>query len=204
MNSSHIRARADAASPLEASPTATQLWSGLALGGVAGIVAALLPLLDQGTWYRSLFKPVWAPAEWAFAPIQFVIFLLAGAGLSHLWASRSTDASKRVVLTWFWTQLALGVAWSFCFFVLHSSAWGYFVAMLLWCAVVALLWTGSRLSRRAFYLLVPLFFWATFSSSLSFAVLSFNALREETASMDADPKNANSAIDPSIIVRKRR
>ena len=146
---------------------------------------------------------MWAPAEWAFAPIQFVIFLLAGAGLSYLWASRGVDASKRVVLTWFWTQLALCVAWSFCFFTLHSSAWGYFVAMLLWCAVAALLWTGSRLSRRAFYLLVPLFFWATFSSSLSFAVLSFNALREETASMDADPKNANSAIDPSIIVRKR-
>lgn len=203
MNPSHIRAQRNAAPPLEAHPTATQLWSGLALGGVAGIVAALFPLLDNGKWYHSLFRPIWAPVEWAFAPLQVFIFLLAGAGLSYLWASRSTDASKRVVLTWFWIQLVLGVAWSFCFFVLHSSAWGYVVVMLLWCAVVALLWTGSRLSRRGFWFLAPLFFWATFASSLTFAILSFNVLRDETARMDADPANANAAIDPAIIVRKK-
>lgn len=136
-----------------------------------------------------------------FAPVQVLIFVLTGVALAYLWASQTGAANKRVVLFWFWTQCALSLAWSFCFFVLHSPAWSYAAVMILWCAIVALMWTGSRLSRRAFWFLTPLFFWVTFTSSLTFAILSFNILRSESAQMDADPRNANSPADPPIIVR---
>ncbi len=203
MNSSHLHARGNARPLSEERPTGQQFFNGLAIGGAAGVVSALCSLLGTGQWYRMLIRPLWAPAEWMFAPVQLLIFVLAGLGLASLWASQIQTANKRVVLRWFWTQLVLSLAWSIAFFVLHSLAWSYAIVMTLWCIVVALLWTGSRLSRRAFWFLAPLFFWVTFTSSLTFALLSFNILKQETARMDADPLNSNSAIDPPIIVRAK-
>lgn len=176
---------------------------GLALGGGAGAFAALISFLGMGGWYASLVKPLWAPSAWTFVLMQLLVDVLMGAALAHLWASRAPDARKRIVSGWFWAQLALGLLWVLCFFTLHSAGLGYTVIMLWWCAVVALLWTGSRLSRTAFWLLVPLFAWVTFASSLNFAILSFNVLRQTSAQMDADPTNRNSPANPPIIIKKK-
>ncbi len=200
MNSS-LHSRAGVLSP--ARPTQQQLGMGLALGGGAGALCALVSFLGAREWYQSLVKPEWALPGWTFAPVQLLVFLLMGAALGHLWASRAPEARKRIVLRWFWAQLALGILWVLCFFSLHSVGLGYTVIMLWWCAVVALLWTGSRLSRAAFLLLLPLFAWVTFASSLNFAVLSFNVLRQTSAQMDADPGNSNSPANPPIIVKKK-
>ncbi len=200
MNSS-LHSRAGVLSP--ARPTQQQLGMGLALGGGAGALCALVSFLGAREWYQSLVKPEWALPGWTFAPVQLLVFLLMGAALGHLWASRAPEARKRIVLRWFWAQLALGILWVLCFFSLHSVGLGYTVIMLWWCAVVALLWTGSRLSRAAFLLLLPLFAWVTFASSLNFAVLSFNVLRQTSAQMDADPGNSHSPANPPIIVKKK-
>lgn len=203
MNSSYVRAQHSARSISEARPTGSQLLSGFAVGAVTGLFATVCSVLGAPGWYENLVKPMWAPPSWAFVPAQLGVFALMGVALSFLQASQLHSERKRVVLTWFWVQLALLLAWSVAFFTLHSPSWGYGIALTLWCALVALLWTGSRLSRTAFYFLVPLFLWVTFASSLNFAILSFNVLRQETAEMDADPRNANSPIDPSIIVKKK-
>ena len=184
-------------------PTQQQLVTGLAVGGGAGVLAALLSFLGARAWYASLIKPVWALPIWALAPLQLLVCVLMGASLAHFWAARVPQARKRIVLRWFFAQIALGVLWALCFFALHSAGLGYTVIMLWWCAVVALLWTGSRLSRTAFFLLLPLFSWVTFASSLNFAVLSFNVLRQTSAQMDADPNNSNSPANPPIIVKKK-
>jgi benzodiazapine receptor len=184
-------------------PTPQQLRTGLALGGGAGAFVALISFLGMGGWYASLVKPLWAPSAWTFVLMQLLACVFMGAALAYLWASRAPDARKRVVSGWFWAQLALGLLWVLCFFTLHSAGLGYTVIMLWWCAVVALLWTGSRLSRTAFWLLVPLFAWVTFASSLNFAILSFNVLRQTSAQMDADPTNRDSPANPPIIVKKK-
>ncbi|RYX85312.1 tryptophan-rich sensory protein [bacterium] len=203
MNSSHIHAPANAHPRFEAPPTKQQFLTSIILSAGAGVVAALCSSVAMGAWYRGLIKPVWAPAEWLFAPLQILIFALAGIGLAYLSASQAPAARKKVVLNWFWAQLILSISWAICFFILHAPAWAYTMIMLWWCAVFALLWTGSRLSRRAFWFLTPLFFWVTFASSLTFAILSFNVLRQASAGMDSDPRNRNSPAEPPIIVRKR-
>lgn len=179
------------------------MGTGLAFGAGVGVLCALVSALGARGWYGSLVKPEWAPSGPSFGPLQLLIFLLTGAAWAYLSASRAPFERKRIVLRWFWAQMALGLLWALCFFGLHSAGLGYTVILLWWCAVVALLWTGSRLSRTAFFLLLPLFCWVTFASSLNFAVLSFNVMRQTSASMDADPRNANSPADPPIIVKKR-
>lgn len=187
----------------EAQPTPRQFGTSLGTGGGAGVLAALLVFLGARAWYPLQVKPLWAPPGWTLALVQLLVFVLMGAALAFLQASRAPEARKKVVRLWFTTQLLLGLLWSLCFFALGSAGLGYTVALLWWCAVIALLWTGSRLSRRALWLLVPLWAWVTFASSLNFAILSFNVLRQVSAQMDADPRNANSPIDPTIIVKKK-
>lgn len=203
MNSSYVRAQDGARALSETRPTATQLWSSVAIGVLTGLLASLCSVLGVPGWYTTLVKPLWAPPSWAFTPVQLMVFALMGTAFAFLQASSAPLPRKRVVQYWFWIQLVLNLAWSAAFFAVHSASWGYAIGIVLWCAVVALIWTGSRLSRTAFYFLVPLFLWVTFTSSLNFAILSFNVLRQETAEMDADPRNANSPIDPSIIVKKK-
>ncbi len=193
-----------ASKPLpDAQPSKNQLVSGVAIGAGAGLIAALFASLASHGWYPSLVKPMWALTSSAMGTIQILVGLCTGAALAFVLASRMVTARKRVVLSWFWAQLILGLVWNGCFFGLQSLAWGYAVVMVWWCAVVALIWTGSKTARAAFWLLVPLFAWVTFASSLNFSLLSFNVLRQKLAIMDADPRNANTAMDPPIIVRKR-
>ena len=193
---------AHAVAPLSDLPTSSQQARGLAAGLGVGVLAALFCLAGRG-WYESLVRPKWAPPVTFLALLGIVVALLSGLAGAHLWAARAPQARSQVVRSWLWIQLALGLGWSAAFFGLHSAGWGYAVIMTWWCAVVALLWTGSRLSKMAFWLLLPLWMWVTFASSLNFAVLSFNVLRAESAEMDADPRNANSPADPPIIVKKR-
>lgn len=203
MNSPHVCPSGGASALSEVRPTTRQMVTGFAFGAGVGALAALISALGGREWYRALVKPEWAPASWALAPLQLLVFLLTGAAWAYLASSRAPFERKRIVLRWFWAQMAIGLLWSLCFFGAHSSGLGYTVILGWWCAVVALLWTGSRLSRAAFFLLVPLWAWVTFASSLNFAVLSFNVLRQTSAEMDADPRNANSPADPPIIVKKK-
>jgi len=183
-------------------PDKTQLWRGLAVGAGAGVLSALFSMLGRD-WYLSLVRPEWAPPMAVLALLQLLIWPCAGVALAHLWATHYLEESKKVVLTWFWVTLALCLAWSGAFWAFKSSGWGYTFVMCAWIAASALLWTGSKLSRTALFLLVPLWVWITFASSLNFAILSFNTMRQISAEMDSDPRNANSPADPPIIVRKR-
>ncbi len=201
MNSSS--ARSSELPTAEVRPTGRHLWTGLAIGAGVGVLSSLISTLGARSWYEALVKPEWAPPSPLLAPLQLLVFLLAGAGWAFLSASGAPFERKRIVLRWFWAQLALGLLWALCFFGAHSSGWGYTVILTWWCAVVALLWTGSRLSRTAFFLLLPLFGWVTFASALNFGILSFNVLRQTSAEMDADPRNGNSPAEPPIIVKKK-
>jgi len=183
-------------------PDKAQVTRGFVLGAGAGTISALLTFVGR-EWYASLARPEWALSVAALALLQLLIWSCAGVALAHLAASSAPEGSKKVVITWFWVTLALCLVWSAAFWGWKSAGWGYTVIMCAWCAVVALIWTGTKWSRTAFWLLVPMFLWITFASSLNFAILSFNTLRQISASMDADPRNANSPADPPIIVKKK-
>ena len=201
MNSSDIHSLAGAPPSSQTKPTTKQLSTGLAIGGGVGLV--LCSLLGARDWYAGLVKPIWAPPMALLPLVQLLVFLVMGASLAQLWAVQAPIARKKVVLTWFWTQLVFGVLWNISFFGLHSIGWGYTLIMVWWCVVAALLWTGSKISRAAFFLLLPLALWVTFASSLTFAILSFNVLRQSSAQMDADPRNRNSPAEPPIIIKRR-
>ena len=181
-----------------ARPTANQLLSSLTLCLGASFLSATLTNIALANWFPGLEKPEWMPPNWTFALSWMVSGLLMGVALSSLRAAPATQRAKRVTMAWFWSQLGFALLWAALFFAWRSPAWGYFTVFCWWLALAGLLWTGSKLSRRAFWLLVPTFLWVTFASALNFSILSLNVLKPKTEELEAMPTNQ----DPSLQFRK--
>lgn len=177
-----------------------QFVGGIALCEAAGAIAGFATSASVQTWYRTLEKPSWTPPDWVFSPVWITLYAMMGAALAFLWAQPAGSQTRTWALRWFWAQLGLNVAWSFAFFGWRSPGWGYIVIVALWCAILALLWTSSRVARPATWLLVPYFLWVTFASALNFSILSINVIKPRVERMDADPRNQ----DDYYRVRGRR
>ena len=87
---------------------------------------------------------------------------------------------------------------------MRAPAAGYAVICLLWFAIVATMWTGTRAAKPVVWWLLPYLLWVTFASALNFGILSLNVLKEKVEVMDADPANANSPLTDEGIREKNQ
>lgn len=201
-------------------PSAQQWILALSICLGAGVLSVGLSWAGLREWFPALIKPTWAPPDWIFAPfwkalsqsaqfltdevgrgfgpIWLVLFLTQGASLAYLWAAPRENSNREWALRWFWAQLALNLVWSAAFFAWRSPGWGYVLICTQWFALAALLWSGSKVSRAATVLALPIFAWVTFASCLNFGILGYNVLKPKVEAMDANPKNQ----DPYYRMRK--
>ena len=192
-------------------PNARQVLAAVSICLLAGALASALSFSGAREWFPGLLKPSWTPPAWLGEPIgpafsalaQFLteevgrgfgvvslaLYLSLAGVLAYLWAAPLSNPTRLWALRWFWVQLGVSVAWSGALFALRSPGWGYLTICLLWFALLALLWTGSKVSRAATILLLPYFAWTTFASCLNFGILGFNVLKPKVEKMDADPRN---------------
>ncbi len=140
-------------------------------------------------WFPGLIKPAWAPGGTSFGAMWLVVFGLMGVSAGAVWSKIGRSAREKRALWWFGGQIALALAWSALFFQVREPSWAYGVAILLWLSVAATLWLFSKISALAGWFLLPFFAFATFTSSLNFAVLSLNYLKPAVEQMDKDPRN---------------
>lgn len=185
-------------------PALGQIIAGIAICEAVGIVGGLFTASSVNGWYATLLQPPIAPPNWIFAPIWTVLYALMGVALAYLWAAPPGAVGRVWALRWFWIQLALNLAWSAAFFGWRAPALGYFVICVLWCAIIGLMWTGSRVARPTLWLLLPYLAWVTFASSLNFGILSLNVLRPKIEKMDQDPKNADAPLSDQAIREKNQ
>jgi translocator protein len=172
-------------------PSLAQIGIGIVICEAAGILGTVFTRSALQNWYPALQKPDWTPPSWVFGPVWTVLYALMGCALAWLWASPAGSSNRAWSLRWFWIQLVLNVAWSLTFFGLRAPAAGYCIILMLWLAIIGLLWTASKTARPTLWLLLPYFLWVTFASTLNFGILSFNVLKPKVQAMDANPKNQN-------------
>ncbi|HEX9996623.1 MAG TPA: TspO/MBR family protein [Abditibacterium sp.] len=168
-------------------------WPKIAIGilicELAGILGALWTSSAVRDWYPTLIKPAWTPPSWVFGPVWTVLYAMMGIAVGLIWAKGLHSSREKRSFIWFWSQLALNVAWTAVFFGARAPGWGYVVIILLWLAIAATIWLFSKISRVAALLLVPYFGWVTFASALNFSILTFNVMRPKVQQMDKDPRN---------------
>lgn len=144
----------------------------IALCEAAGVIGALSTSADS-TWHLALHKPPLMPPGWLFAPVWVALYALMGLAAALVWQAATTK-TRGESLSLFAIQLFLNVAWSWLFFGVHSLAAAAWEIVLLWLAILAVLFDFSRTSRLAAWLLAPYLAWVTFAMYLAFSILLLN------------------------------
>ncbi|MFN4024791.1 MAG: TspO/MBR family protein [Hyphomonas sp.] len=146
---------------------------------VAG-TAALLTAFAGGAmtrtdaWYRGLEKSSLNPPDWAFAPAWTIIYALAVASATLGWRDTRTSAERAWLISLFFVNAVLNIAWSAIFFTLRRPDWALAEVATLWVSVACLILFFSRFSVRAAALLVPYLAWVSFAAWLNFKVVTLN------------------------------
>ena len=121
-------------------------------------------------WYAELNKPWFNPANWIFAPVWAVIYvLIAIAG----WRTWDIDLHGLAMRLWF-VQMALNFLWPPTFFSLHWPAGALAIILSLLAAILAFIarqWEADRISSVVF---LPYAAWIVFASLLNLAIVSLN------------------------------
>lgn len=163
-----------------ARPAPTVLSQFIVLLGMLAVCLATMVLgaaLTAGSvrdWYPALRKPAWTPPAWLFGPVWTMLYLLMALAAWLVWWRAGWEAS-RTALGLFAIQLALNAAWSGLFFTLRSPGSAFAEIILLWCMIVATLWSFGRLFIPAASLLVPNLLWVTYAAALNGAIWWMNA-----------------------------
>ena len=123
-----------------------------------------------GGWYAGLNKPWFNPANWIFAPIWAVIYVLIAVAGWRTWNIDRRGAGMRLWLA----QMALNFLWPPTFFSLHWTGVALAVILSLLAAILAFIvwqWESDRVSSALF---VPYAAWIAFASMLNLAIVSLN------------------------------
>lgn len=124
-------------------------------------------------WYHSLNLPVGTPPDWLFAPVWIILYLMIFASFLVFVATKSLT-KKFVALTFFIMQLFLNFIWSSIFFGLKNILDALWVISLMWIFLVITMYEFYKISKPAFYLLVPYFLWITYALYLNSSIYLIN------------------------------
>ena len=137
---------------------------------VVGAGFAIGYLNVPGGWYAGLNKPWFNPANWIFAPVWAVIYVLIAIAGWQTWKFDSRGTAMRL---WF-VQMALNFLWPPTFFSLHWPSVALAVILSLFAVIltfIVLQWKRDRISSVVFF---PYAAWIGFASMLNLAIVSLN------------------------------
>ena len=137
---------------------------------LAGVIGSFFNIKSIPTWYASLIKPSFNPPNWVFAPVWTTLFLLMGISLYLVWIKGFTKQA----LIFFSIQLFLNILWSALFFGLKSPFLAFIEIIVLWAFILLTIIYFYRISKPAFYLLLPYILWVSFAAILNFYILVLN------------------------------
>ena len=141
---------------------------------LAGYVGSYYTTPAIPTWYASLQKPDIIPPSWVFAPVWTTLYILMGISLYLILQSDIKKQDVQFGLILFIFQLMVNIGWSFFFFGLHSTFFGFLAIVLLWAVLLCTIIQVWRFSIPAAVLLIPYFVWVSFAGYLNYAILVLN------------------------------
>ncbi len=141
---------------------------------LAGYIGSYYTTPEIPTWYAGLQKPDINPPSWVFAPVWTVLYILMGISLYLIVQSDFKNQDVQFGLILFIFQLMVNIGWSFFFFGLHSTFYGFLAIVLLWAVLLCTIIQVWRFSIPAAVLLIPYFVWVSFATYLNYAILILN------------------------------
>lgn len=131
---------------------------------LAGAIGSIFTANTIPTWYAGLVKPSFNPPNWIFMPVWTTLYILMGIALYYAWKARKI----------FYVQLGLNMLWSILFFGLRNPLFALIDIILLWFAIFLTMLNFYKISKKAFYLMVPYLLWVSFAAALNLFIVTLN------------------------------
>ncbi len=142
----------------------------IGVGALGGIVTAGE---SSGEWYTNLNKPWYQPPSWLFSPVWTLLYILMGVAFYFVWR-KPLSRERNNAITIFLAQLLLNFLWSFLFFSMHSPGLALINIVVLWITILLTIFSFSKLSKTAAWLLVPYIAWVSFAAVLNWDIWRIN------------------------------
>ena len=135
---------------------------------------------DAMSKFGSFNQPPLAPPAWLFQVAWTVLYVLMGLASYFIWkkgydSRKAADKSaSKTALIIYGIQLVFNFVWTPLFFSL-GWYWPAFAWLLvMWALIIVLMMKAYRISRPAFWMLLPYIIWCTFAAYLNCGIAILN------------------------------
>ena len=125
------------------------------------------------SWYVTLEKPFFNPPNWIFGPVWTILYTMMWISFFLVWKENFWKV-KKCAIKIFALQLVLNLAWSIVFFPLESPLWAGIIIVILWAVILKNILMYCKISKVAWYLLIPYLLWVSFATILNFSIIYLN------------------------------
>lgn len=152
------------------------------IGG--GVIISLFTR-DTMEKFGMFNQPPLAPPAWLFPIAWTILYTLMGLASYYIWyhghikktnqkANSKTKKSYKSTLVIYGIQLVFNFIWTPLFFSLgwYWFAFGWLIAMYI--LIVILMVKTFKISKPAFYMLIPYLLWCTFAAYLNCSIAILN------------------------------
>jgi len=146
----------------------------IVISQAAGIIGSIFTSNSIRTWYVEISRPPFTPPNWIFAPVWISLYLLMGISGYLVWKKGARKKEVRIALILFFIQLALNSVWSILFFGLHLILAAFIEILLLWIAILFMIFKFWPVSKTAALIQIPYILWVSFAAVLNFSFAVLN------------------------------
>ena len=129
--------------------------------------------------FGALNQPPLAPPAWLFPVAWTILYILMGIAsylicLKYLTGKKSEKNSARTALIIYAIQLILNFVWTPIFFNVNQYWLAFVILVAMWILELILIIKSYKLSRAAFWCLLPYLLWTTFAAYLNISIAILN------------------------------
>ena len=124
--------------------------------------------------FESLNKPPLSPAGWLFPLAWTLLYLLMGAASYLTLESRGPQQIIGKGIRLYALQLLFNFLWPIAFFTLEWYLFAFIWLLALWVLILFTALQFRRVSKAAFYLMLPYLSWVSFAGYLNLGIYLLN------------------------------
>lgn len=142
----------------------------LAVGGLSAFLTR-----NNMDIYNDINKPALSPPAVLFPIVWTILYILMGISSARIWLQKKSwpYESMDALLT-YTLQLILNFFWVIIFFNMRTFLFSFIWLVVLWAAILKMIFKFSVLDKAAAYLNIPYVLWVTFAGYLNFMIYVLN------------------------------
>lgn len=135
---------------------------------------------DAMSKFSTFNQPPLSPPAWLFPVAWTILYILMGIASFLIWKKghdsrkKSEKSLSKTALIIYGVQLIFNFAWTPFFFVLEFFWFAFVWLLIMWALVLALVIISYKISKPAFFMLLPYLIWCTFAAYLNCGIAILN------------------------------